>query len=108
MYVTAWYTHLSKHVKPCKTRVVNDLILMASFMKPFRASGNKLLHLIGARKDIAVRVSQEFKNDLGKFARLVHMARSGIPLVDMASKQGHVPGQSCFPEQERRQRCGLH
>jgi hypothetical protein len=65
--------------------VVNDLILMASFMKPFRASGNKLLHLIGVRKDIAVRVSQEFKNDLEKFARLVHMARSGIPLADMPS-----------------------
>jgi hypothetical protein len=65
--------------------VVNDLILMASFMKPFRVSGNKLLHELGTDEEKAVLVTHDFKTDLGKFARLVETARDGLPINGRAS-----------------------
>jgi hypothetical protein len=62
--------------------VVNDIVLMCSFMKPFRNSGNKLLQELGVDQDRAVRVSSMFKADLKKFANLLEAARSGVPLSD--------------------------
>jgi hypothetical protein len=62
--------------------VLNDIVLMCSFMKPFRNSGNKLLQELGIDQDRAVRVSAMFKADLRKFANLLETARSGVPLAD--------------------------
>jgi hypothetical protein len=65
--------------------VVNDLILMAGFMKPFRVSGNKMLHELGSDEDKEVMVTAEFKSDLGRFARLVQVARGGLPICSKPS-----------------------
>jgi hypothetical protein len=65
--------------------VVNDLILMASFMKPYRVNGNKLLHEIGTDETKLVRLTAAFKDDLGKFARLIMTAREGLPICERAS-----------------------
>jgi hypothetical protein len=62
--------------------VINDIILMCPFMKPFRVSGNKLLHHLGNDKTKSVRLLDMFKADLRKFANLIEEARQGIPLVD--------------------------
>jgi hypothetical protein len=62
--------------------VVNDIILMCPFMKPFRVSGNKHLQDLGNDKSRSVRLSSMFKSDLRKFANLIEEARQGIPLVD--------------------------
>jgi hypothetical protein len=58
---------------------------MASFMKPYRVSGNKLLHEIGSDETKLVRLTTAFKDDLGKFARLIMTAREGLPICERAS-----------------------
>jgi hypothetical protein len=68
--------------------VINDLTLMCSFMKPFRLSGNKLLQEVGVDKKKPVEVTEAFKSDLGKFARVIETARKGIPIP---VKQGMPP-----------------
>jgi hypothetical protein len=68
--------------------VINDLTLMCSFMKPFRLSGNKLLQEVGVDEDKLVGVTEAFKSDLGKFARVIETARKGIPIP---LKQGMPP-----------------
>jgi hypothetical protein len=67
------------------TGVVNDRILMASFMKPNRVMGNKMLHELGTDEEKAVRVTDEFKDDLGKYTRLVQVARIGLPICSKPS-----------------------
>jgi hypothetical protein len=65
--------------------VENDLILMASFMKPYRVMGNKMLHEIGTDEEKEVRVTDEFKKDLGRFARLIQVAKGGLPICSKPS-----------------------
>jgi hypothetical protein len=65
--------------------VVNDLTLMCSFMKPYRMSGNKLLHELGTDENKAIRVPEDFKEDLRKFGRLVDIARKGMPICEKPS-----------------------
>jgi hypothetical protein len=61
--------------------VLNDLSLMCSFMKPYKASGYKLLHELGTDEEMMAPVSFEFKQDLGKFARMIQDARQGLPVA---------------------------
>jgi hypothetical protein len=60
--------------------VLNDLTLMCTFMKPYKTSGNKLLHELGTDKEKLVLIPQEFKEDLKKFARVIDTARTGLPI----------------------------
>jgi hypothetical protein len=65
--------------------VLNDLTLMCTFMKPYKASGNRLLHELGVDKEKLVPITNEFKEDLGRFARVVEVARHGLPIPSRAS-----------------------
>jgi hypothetical protein len=61
--------------------VLNDLSLMCSFMKPYKASGYRLLHELGTDEEVMVPLTDGFKNDLGKFARMIQDARQGLPIA---------------------------
>jgi hypothetical protein len=60
--------------------IINDLVLMCPFLKPWRQEGNHLVGEFNQNEEIVLAVPEQLKMDLAVFARMVATARNGIPI----------------------------
>jgi hypothetical protein len=60
--------------------ILNDLILMCPFVKPWRGNGNQLIGDFHQNEEIVLQVPEQLKKDLCIFARVIGTARGGIPI----------------------------
>jgi hypothetical protein len=59
---------------------INDISLVMPFMKPYRYAGNCFLAQFQSNEDIWLPVPDQMKKDLIVCMKIVHSARSGLPL----------------------------